>query len=350
MMLIFPYEKELFSSKAIPTIIREIAAGGRPRLHDQLIHHAVQIVREAGVVSPDLHLQVPSLDRGIVLNLRDSKIDRLLNSKHMRPVLNALASDKPVKLRELAATLECNPGTVKHVLDKLQKFGLIAGGQLVKEAIYSPQDPVDEIPRLEHRNAVSYFLSFIRKEGNLDAVIVYGDSATGRLTRNIEALLVSKLIVPVPSGQEPDIDLVTVAARAALDTASVHQPFKLELALIECFEWQSYLQISKPFISPRLYRAIQGITVYGESQPSPTKLFDQWTKISPMRENELSKAIERGVFIRTPSGFEATKDFVDVLSKVSTRASEDMITINVDKARSVPIPRIRLVKDKPVNS
>jgi hypothetical protein len=347
MMLIFPYEEELFSSKSIPAIIREITAGGRPKLHDQLIHHAVQILRETGMVSPDLHLQVPSFDRGIVLNLRDSKIDRLLNSKHMRPILNALASDKPVKLRELAATLECNPGTVKRVLDKLQKFGLISDGQLVKEAIYTPQDPVDEIPRLEHRNAISYFLSFIRKENNLDVVMVYGDSATGRVTHNIEVLLITKLVVPVPRSHEPDIDLMTVAARAALDTASVHQPFKLELALVESFEWQSYLLISKPFISPRLYRASQGIAVHGESQPSLTKLFDQWTKISPMSETELSKAIERGVFIKTPAGFEATKSFVDVLSKASTKASEDVITVNVG-AKTVSIPRLRLVKAKDV--
>jgi hypothetical protein len=52
------------------------------------------------------------------------------------------------------------------------------------------------------------------------------------------------------------------------------------------------------------------------------------------------------MLVKTATGFEATPTLVEAVAKASTKASEDIITVNLVGGGVMTIPRIRLVRGK----
>lgn len=350
-MLTLPLKEELFAFKAIPSILRSLALGRQPNIPKSTLHRTMRALKQADIVAKDLSLQVPVVGDGVVLNTRDQYVAKILSSQVMGPLLSILASGRRFGVRELASILKCEPSTVKRVLDKLRATGLVEDGHLSTNVIHCPVDPIEEVPRLIHRKALKYFLSFLVGERYVDAVIAYGDVVVGKPTKDIEVLVVRKLTERLSSLVEVDKvdgELALKMVKAAHQVSIAYSPIHLNLSIVDGFDWQSYQFISKPFLSTRLYRASQGVVVYGDATVSLAKLLEQWGMMVPASPDEFARMIEKGYAIKTEKGLEATMKWVDdCIAKATTKANEDEITVNVGNGEvKMTIPRIVLVKSK----
>jgi len=347
-MIVVPLKEELFKSRAIPRIMHALAAGQKPDLPKATVSRAIRLLKQADLVGSDLSVQAPLIGDRIALNPRDLYVHKIFKSRFMGPVLDALSKGEEYGIRELATILRFNPMAVKRVMDDLRAAKLLEGGRLKQEAFYQPTDALDCVPRIVHRKALRYFISFIEREPCIDAVIAYGNAAIGKLG-DLELLIIRRLTEQLSSLEEMDVvdgNIVLKAARAAHQVTAAYASMRIQLAIVGAFDWHSYQYIAKPLLSTRLYRASQGITVYGDASPSLVKLFEDFRLMSPLSPDELTRAMERGYVVRTQSGFEATMKWVnEYVAPATTKASEDQITVDVD-SNKVTIPRIVLVKEK----
>jgi len=352
-MVVLPLREELFASRAVPAILRALSEGTKPKIPKATFHRVVRSLQKADIVGKNLSLQVRVHEDRMVVNLRDSQFAQILSSKFMAAILEKLVSahshGHSYGIRELASMLECSPGTVKPILDKLQAAGLLESGRISADAIHHPDDPLEEVPRIVHRKALKYFLSFLGDERHLDALVMYGDAAIGKPVRDIEVLAVRKLIEPMPSLASIDnVDgaLAIRLSQAAHQVSVAYPPIHLNIAIVGTFHWQSYRLVSKPFLSSRLYRASQGIVVYGDASANLAKLFEDWRMMAPMSPDDLERAVARGYATKTKDGYEATMKWVnEYIAPATTKAGEDEITVTVN-SDEVTISRIVLVKGK----
>lgn len=350
-MVAIPLRKELFASKAIPVIICALARGERPKIPRSTFHDAVKVLRQADILGNDLSIQVPLLDDRVVLNTRDYQLARIFCSPLMGAVLDKLSSGRSFGVRELASTLKANLSSVQRVLVRLRSVGLVQNGGLSSSVVYHPAEPADEVPRLKHRKAVKYFLSFLNQEDKIEAVIVYGDAAVGKPSPTVEILTIRRLTKPIVALEELETvnaELAGNMAEAANQVATAYPPLRLDLSIVGAFDWQSYELISKPMLSPRLYRASQGIVVYGDATVNLTKLMGHWRMMVPLSPDDLARGIERGHIAQTEKGLEATMKWVDeYLAPATTKASEDEIIVTLpDGATKMTVRRIVLVKGR----
>jgi hypothetical protein len=349
-MVAIPFKKELFASKAVPMTLRDLVAGNRPKIPKRTFYDAIQVLKRADILGNDYSPLVPIVENGVVLNTRDLYLTKIFSSRLMGPLLDRLASGQSFGTRELASILESEPSTVKRVVDKLRQAGVVdSDGHVLGDLIYRPTDLADEVPRLHHRKAVKHFLSLFDQKEKVQAFIIYGDAAVGKATSSVEILAIrrlSKLVTVLEELNTIDCELAGSMAGAAQQVSIAYPPTRFMFAVVGSFDWQSYHMISKPMLSPRLYRASQGITVFGDASANLARLFEDWRMMAPMSPDELARALKRGYVANTETGYEATMKWVnEYVAPATTKATEDEITVIVD-SHEVTIPRIVLVKGK----
>jgi len=342
-LVFFPLKEEFFASKAIPDVIHSITTGEQTALPRRTRYRVLRKLMDVEIIDTKHSIRVPIIDGKIVLNTRDSCLSQIMSNKLFFDVINGLNLKGKCGIRELASILSASPSSVKRVMDKLEVMGMLENGQLMPNVIFHPPDRTDEVPRLIHRKAVKYLISFTSNEPRIRSIIVLGDVARGRPSNRIELLIVIDS-QPPHLRDAKDAEVASNIAYATCEVSKAYPPISFDIALVNGFHWQSYLAIAKPFLSTRLYRAKEeGIVVYGEATQNFAELLTQWQMLSPMSDDDFSRMVERGYATQTEKGYAATMKWVEeYIAKAITEAVEDEIGVPVNTTKIV-IPRIVLV-------
>lgn len=159
---------------------------------------------------------------GIIVNLRDVRTRLLFKPKLLYDLLLSLHfTDDP--LLKIASELRISYRTAKRLLRRLRTLGLVEGFEVNPALILQPADPLELIPRDEHRLAVKEFLQ-LAPEAPDCALIFFGDASFGLKTSTLNFLIL------FPATIRPE-ELTSMMERYVIAASSITEAHGLSIDL-----------------------------------------------------------------------------------------------------------------------
>lgn len=320
MLLAVPLVDGLFKCRDFPKIVRHLVSSGdvsvsstarAARISRKTAWSVLKTLRRTGHLDNG---KIKRMDKDfIVVNLRDVATDALFRFSGTRRFLY-LKLKGDVSLSEAASSLSMKYVTVKKLAAKLRKAGVLTEENRVRdELVRRPEDPLDLIPRKEHRQAVRFFLDELKSEV---PQCMYGGASWGVEVLEINVLALQKS--PSYSSAILTQDLVDAASAANLRFG-----FKFNLAVATFLAWFENAFAQVPSLT--LLEASDGIFVRG-FPPCPEDYFECVEEGAD--EERIKELLAKGYIRKTERGFAYTDKALNAFKTAPSAIKETIADVD----------------------
>ena len=272
-------------------------------------------------------------ENSFLLNLRDSLTDELLRWKSARHILYLLYTRPECSLLEISDASNLPYPTVRAVVKRLRRIGLIAGKKISSELIMEPSDQLELVPRIAHRRALRHFLSTLKTYYPKfdEAIILFGDASWGKLVITLDlAVIVEK--------PEPEW-MLYIAKKLVYSSKNVTADLGVIINLTMMARYvlpQINLDIVE-YASPLPRMVANGICIYGQL-PRSEDLFELGGYLNPRPEEEIRRLLRKGYIQRIEGDrYVYTEKAIERFRKNKSRVTENLIRIDDKEMRLIGV-------------
>jgi DNA-binding Lrp family transcriptional regulator len=268
-----------------------------------------------------------------ILNLRDFLADELFRWKATRAVLYQLYMKPESSLRELAQQLGASYETVRAIMRKARKLGLVQGQIIKNNLIINPTDPVELVPRAGHREAIRHFISALKTyyPDFSETIVLFGDASWGKQALELDLMAVV---------ESPDPDAMFFVAKKlvyASENVTANYGAKINLAMMARYVWPEMKLDIVDYDNPALRSVIDGICVYGEL-PKDDEFFELGRALSPWPEDVIREKLEKGYLKPVGDGkYVYTEKAIKVFREKRSKVVETQIYVSEKKVRLIGV-------------
>jgi len=275
----------------------------------------------------------------LIVNLRDVRTDALFKWSGARSILLTLYEKRTAKVYELSVFLGIPYRTIKRTLHYLRRAGIVSDLHINKDVIMQPRDPLELVPRKEHRTLLQDYISMIKEKGldNLP-IILFGDASYGMPTLTIDLLVLLKGFMK-PEEQERIMEGFVLASK------NITSSYGVALEVIFALE-EVWLAHKLDFTSKRneiLTRALRGICLRGRT-PKKEDYFELHQLANPAPPTKIKEWIVRGYVQEANGRYVYTDKAIERFrEKAPTNVVEVLVPILDRKVRFITVgkPRVR---------
>jgi len=225
----------------------------------------------------------------VLLNLRDVRSDRLYKCKAMRTVLFHFSIGN-ANLMEIARETGVSYPTLLRAVKMLREAGIVSGTEIRPEFLYVPKDPVELIPREEHRKAIRYFLHSLKAaiQNFTEPIVFFGEASFGKTALTLKVAL----LVKPAKGPERMLRFLRGAMISA-ENVTAHFGALMELTAIVEDAW---LMQKLGIISPpdqTILETYRGICIHG-ILPRKEDFFQLSQLSHPFPSEKIQESLAKG--------------------------------------------------------
>ena len=253
------------------------------------VRRLVKRLVKAGCVEKDgkaYRWVIPVQDGNFIVNLRDYKTEALFRNRKMRDVLLSLFFGE-TSVMKMALDVGSSYRQTKRMLQSLRRIGLIKGLELNPQLIFEPENPLDLIPRHEHRTMVKEFLDLVSSKAPDIPLIFFGDASWGRPTTKLEFMLLVHAVAP----PEEINNVIQQHVLAARGLESSHN-CRVELAVAWTTVWLEQKLGMTLTENPLMKEATRGICLRGKV-PGKDDYFQLHFMEQPLPESRLKELLKK---------------------------------------------------------
>lgn len=254
----------------------------------------------AGLVLKDQYEYKPTqavANGYVLLNVYDARVDKLLRFKAARLILLNFAL-KNTSIREIAKATKVPYPTLVRTKKTLTQLGIISGTEVKTDLLLLPKDPLDAIPREEHRRIMRYFLDSVKTfDKDVDEpIILFGEASSGAPTLNLN---IAVLLRPADGPGRMHHVLCNVLRSA--ENATAH--FGASISLVSIVEDAWLMQKLKLVFPPNrtIDETYAGICINGHL-PSENDFFRLWQASHPIPQEKVQEWLSKRRLFKLADG------------------------------------------------
>lgn len=272
-------------------------------------------------------------DEFFILNLRDFMANELFKWKAIRALLYHLYTKPHISHRELCHLLGASYDTVKVIMRKLKRAGIIVEGKVEPEFIFHPSTQLELIPRTTHREGVQYFLSALKTcyPDFDEAVVLFGDASWGKPTIELDLLAVVA---------SPDPDRMYFTAKKlvyASENTTLNYGAKISLSMMARYVWPQLKLDIVDYNNISLQAVIEGICIYGQL-PANEEFFKLGREVSPWPDGVIQEKLEKGYLRPIGDGeYVYTDKAIKVFKEKRSKVTETWIQVGGKQIRLIGV-------------
>lgn len=346
MLMIVPFEatSKIFKHRAMPKILRSISIRSsitlgilrqEARVSYETLRRIVRVLEEAEYVTREGHRVVAAgkvKREGLVINLRDSRIDGLMRWKITRRLMYLLYTNPSMTFSEMAYVLGVSLETVKAVMKNLRIVGLVCGKQLNPDLTVKPTSPIELVPRSVHQQAITHFISTVkRRQRRFDETLVlFGDASWGRPAIKLNLAILTTKVKP-SEFLALSKDLVFASENVTLNFGAI---IDLTLMLRKIWLLLKLGHVKNPSLISN--EILEGLCVYGQL-PRDEELYDLDRMTYPLPETRVKELLRKGYIERKGAKLVYTSKAIDAFRRNKSMMTEEIIPINSKKIRLIGV-------------
>lgn len=230
----------------------------------------------------------PALSKsGVMVNLRDLRSKLLFKPNLLHSVLLLLCTYSEIPLTKIAFELGVSYRTVKRLLQRLRLLGLVAGIQVNPSLVQQPVDPLELIPKTEHRLVVREFLQLLPSLPSL-TVVFFGDACFGLQTTTLNFLVL------FPATIRPE-ELTSIMERYVVAARSITEAhgFTIDLTFAVKDVWLEQKLGMVIAENTLIKQALCGVCLSGEL-PDRDDYFELHNSAHPVSPTRLAELLRKG--------------------------------------------------------
>jgi len=260
---------------------------------------------------------------GLVINLRDTRIDGLMRWRVTRRLMHLLHTKPDMMLSEMAFILNVSPETVKAVMKNLRLAGLVCGKQLNPDLIVKPKNPLELVPRSVHRQIISHFISAVKQyRPEFDeALVLFGDASWGKSTIVLNIAVLTTKIKP-PELLDLSKDLVFASENV---TSNFGATIDLTLMLRKIWLLLKLGHLENPSFTAN--QILDGVCVYGRL-PQDEELYELDRMTYPLPKTRVEELLRKGYIKRDGCKFVYTSKAIEAFRHHKSKMTEQVVPVN----------------------
>jgi len=274
----------------------------------------------------------------IIINLRDVRTSTLFRWNKTREILLKLCSDN-AKLRDISVNLQISYRMVQWILRNLRQADIVSDLHVNTNIIVKPKDPLELVPRKEHRFLLRNYTSMLETFGLGNApLILYGDASWGKPTFTLELLALIKGYMEAED-QERLMRNYVIAAKNL--TSNYGAGMKISFALEEVWLAQRLGFASTENLL--LSSAMEGICLCGKL-PTREDYFELHQLVNPAPPTKIREWIAKGYVQEVDGRYVYTDKAIERFRETApTNVVEVLVPILDRKVRFITVgkPRAR---------
>jgi hypothetical protein len=236
------------------------------------------VSREEGIYSVPEQLVD---DEGLLLNLRDARLDEAFRSRGCRITALELYNNGPtLSMRDLSKRVAIDHKRTATNVQILRSLGIVDDELKLGRSVIHREDELSEIPLLERREAIQYFRDVFAQMAPPDfaeALILHGPIANGTALATDPAKIICIFQDPLTSRSKELVRDLADAMIQAAGTATRQYGLAFSLAACPVHVFWDHLWGWKGKPHSRITDALLGITVWGKRPKRDLAAYSRYT-------------------------------------------------------------------------